>query len=645
MNLSVIIVNYNVKHFLEQCLISVEKALEKIDSEIIVVDNNSVDGSINLIKDKFSHVNLIANEKNTGFAVANNQAIKIAKGKYVLLLNPDTIVQEDTFSKCLNFMENKADAGALGVKMFDGNGKFLPESKRGLPTPGVAFCKIFGLSTLFPKSKYFGKYHLGFLSKNKIHQVDILSGAFMFIRKQAIEKVGLLDEAFFMYGEDIDLSYRIIKGGYKNYYFSETNIIHYKGESTKKSSINYVFVFYKAMIIFAEKHFTKKNIKTFSFLINIAIYFRASIAVLQRIIKRWSLSILDFLLFTGLIYGFSIFYQDFSEVIFPFEKVKIIIPIYALIWTLSNRTFGIHQPPFKIVNILKSNAAGLIFLLACYALIPKSIQFSRVVILGSSLITLFVSYLTRYSFHIFKIGLFENQLNKNKTIAIVGSHEEFNRIQNLMISNHNTIKKVYRICPNKDLISDIKFDGNIDQLNEFISINKVDEVIFCAKDISAQNIIYSMAYVNTKKNINFKILPEKSQFIIGSKSIYINENYYTTELKSINSPENIRKKRSFDFYSSLILIMILPVLIIFSKKYPLILKELWNVFYGNKTWIGYQNTSQSKNLPEIKSSVFSLVNKSDKNKPEISNKLNIIYAKDYSLILDLNLLLQRIFKS
>ena len=399
------------------------------------------------------------------------------------------------------------------------------------------------------------------------------------------------------------------------------------------------------MIIFAEKHFTKKNIKTFSLLINIAIYFRASIAVLQRIIKRWSLSILDFLLFTGLIYGFSIFYQDFSEVIFPFEKVKIIIPIYALIWTISNRTFGIHQPPFKIVNILKSNAAGLIFLLACYALIPKSIQFSRAVILGSSLITLFVSYLTRYSFHIFKIGLFENQLNKNKTIAIVGSDLEFNRIQNLMISNQNSIKKVYKICPNKDLSSDMKFDGNIDQLNEFISINKVDEVIFCAKDISAQNIIYSMAYVNTKKNINFKILPEKSQFIIGSKSIYTNENYYTTELKSINSPENIRKKRSFDFYSSLILIMILPVIIIFSKKYPLILKELWNVFYGNKTWIGYQNTSQSKNLPEIKSSVFSLVNKSDKNKPEISNKLNIIYAKDYSLILDLNLLLQRIFKS
>ena len=174
--------------------------------------------------------------------------------------------------------------------MFDGKGKFLPESKRGLPTPKVAFFKIFGLSYIFPKSKIFGQYHLGYLNKNENHEVEVLSGAFMMIKKKVIEKVGNLDETFFMYGEDIDLSYRIIKGGYKNYYFAESNIIHYKGESTKKSSINYVFVFYKAMIIFAKKHFSKTHIKTFSFLINIAIYFRASIAIFQRIFKKWSIS-------------------------------------------------------------------------------------------------------------------------------------------------------------------------------------------------------------------------------------------------------------------------------------------------------------------------------------------------------------------
>lgn len=175
MELSIIIVNYNVKHFLEQCLISVKKALSGIEGEIIVVDNNSVDGSLSLINEKFKDVVLISNQKNTGFSVANNQGIKIAKGENILLLNPDTVVQEDTFVKCLEFFDGHQDAGALGVKMYDGNGRFLPESKRGLPTPSVAFYKIFGLATIFPNSRIFGKYHLGYLSMNENHKVDVLS--------------------------------------------------------------------------------------------------------------------------------------------------------------------------------------------------------------------------------------------------------------------------------------------------------------------------------------------------------------------------------------------------------------------------------------------------------------------------------------
>jgi GT2 family glycosyltransferase len=278
MKLSIVIVNYNVQHFLEQCLHSVRKASENIPTEIFVVDNNSVDGSIAMVKQKFPEVQLIENKKNTGFSFANNQAMRIAKGEYVLLLNPDTVVEEDTFEKVVAFMDAHPNAGGLGVKMLDGKGNFLPESKRGLPTPAVAFYKIFGFSRLFPRSKTFGKYHLGFLDKDKTHEVDILSGAFMLMRKATLDKVGLLDETFFMYGEDIDLSYRIILGGYKNYYFPETRIIHYKGESTKKSSVNYVFVFYKAMVIFANKHFSQNNAKLFSFLINIAIYLRAGVA-------------------------------------------------------------------------------------------------------------------------------------------------------------------------------------------------------------------------------------------------------------------------------------------------------------------------------------------------------------------------------
>lgn len=253
MQLSIIIVNYNVKHFVELAILSAQKACRGMEAEIIVVDNLSTDGSVAYLNAKFPEIQLIANQKNTGFAVANNQAMRLAKGTYILLLNPDTIVAEDTFHACISFMESHPKAGCLGVKMIDGTGAFLPESKRAFPGPAVAFYKAFGLSSVFPQSRLFGQYHLGYLDKNETHEVDVLAGAFMLLRKEALEVTGLLDEAFFMYGEDIDLSYRIKQAGFSNYYFHEAPIIHFKGESTKKGSLNYVQMFYNAMKIFASK--------------------------------------------------------------------------------------------------------------------------------------------------------------------------------------------------------------------------------------------------------------------------------------------------------------------------------------------------------------------------------------------------------
>ena len=308
--LSVIIVNYNVKYFLEQAIQSVIKACENIETEIIVVDNNSVDGSVEFIESKFigarkdlkPEIKIIANKQNTGFAKANNQGLQIAKGKYILLLNPDTVVEEDTFEKCLSFMDAHADAGALGVKMIDGKGIFLPESKRAFPSPEVAFYKAFGLAALFPRSKVFGKYHLGYIGENETCEVDVLAGAFMLLRKDVLDKIGYLDEDFFMYGEDIDLSYRIVKAGYKNYYFPETRIIHYKGESTKKASFNYVKMFYNAMKIFANKHFSGRRAGIFVMLLNIAIYFRALIAGIVRLFKKIAIPFLDaIIIFGGLV--------------------------------------------------------------------------------------------------------------------------------------------------------------------------------------------------------------------------------------------------------------------------------------------------------------------------------------------------------
>lgn len=279
MKLSIIIVNYNVKYFLEQCLLSIEASDFDFDMEIIVVDNNSSDGSVEYISSRFPNVKIFANKNNPGFSIANNQGIKAAKGEYILILNPDTVLGENVLKDVCSFMDTNPNSGAVGVKLVNGYGQFLPESKRGLPTPWVSFCKIFGLTKLFPKSPLFGKYHLKYLDENSTHKVDILVGAFMMVRKSAFDKAGLFDETFFMYGEDIDLSYRIVKAGYKNYYLP-VKVIHYKGESTKKGDMRYVKAFYQSMYIFFKKHYPSYG-RLYSLFIKAGIYFRASISAIN----------------------------------------------------------------------------------------------------------------------------------------------------------------------------------------------------------------------------------------------------------------------------------------------------------------------------------------------------------------------------
>jgi len=258
--------------------------MKNIEGEIIVVDNNSTDGSFEFFQNRFSEVNFIWNSNNSGFAKANNQALKMAKGQYILFLNPDTIVPEDCFEKCIFFIKTKNNNCAVGIKMIDGQGRFLKESKRSFPSPFPSLYKLFGFSKFFPHSKIFSKYNLGSLDENKNHEVDVLAGAFMMIPKKILDITGGFDEDFFMYGEDIDLSYRIQKAGFKNYYFAESTIIHFKGESTKKGTLNYVVIFYKAMSIFVKKHYGKRG-GLFSFFIHVAIVIRASMSAFSRLLK------------------------------------------------------------------------------------------------------------------------------------------------------------------------------------------------------------------------------------------------------------------------------------------------------------------------------------------------------------------------
>ncbi|MFZ4105544.1 glycosyltransferase family 2 protein [Flavobacterium sp.] len=251
MQLSVIILNYNVRYFLEQCVLSVQKALEGIDGEIIVVDNNSSDASCAMMQQKFPAIKLITNKENLGFPKGNNIGVAAAKGEFLCILNPDTIVAEDTFSKILNSKNWSANTGIIGCKLIDGTGNFLPESKRGVPTPWVSFTKIFGL---YKFSNSLGKYYAQHLNENESGKVDILVGAFMVIKRELYNKIGGFDENCFMYSDDIDLSYRVLQEGKYNYYFHETTVIHYKGESTIRDG-KYMKRFQEAMNFFYKKHF------------------------------------------------------------------------------------------------------------------------------------------------------------------------------------------------------------------------------------------------------------------------------------------------------------------------------------------------------------------------------------------------------
>jgi GT2 family glycosyltransferase len=649
MKLSVVIVNYNVKYFLEQCLHSVFKAGQGIAMEVFVVDNNSVDGSVLMVKDKFPKVTLIENKDNKGFAKANNQAIQQSSGEFVLLLNPDTVVEENTFRQIIEFMDTHADAGGLGVKMVDGKGRFLPESKRGLPTPAVAFYKIFGLSVLFPKSKTFGRYHLGFLDKNEIHEVDILAGAFMLLRKSVLDKIGLLDEAFFMYGEDIDLSYRIVQAGFKNYYFPKTRIIHYKGESTKKSSVNYVFVFYNAMIIFARKHFSQKNAKLFSFLINLAVYLRAFVAVIMRFLRKVFLPLIDFgLIFTG-IYFIKTYWE--SHVVFqsggeyPIEFILIAVPIYILAWLVSVLLSGGYDKPIRLNKIVTGLLVGTVLILMVYALLGESQRFSRaLILLGAGWATIaMVGF--RYLLNLLNFKSFKFGPNKDKRFVIVGDIEEAERIESLLqktLINPGFIGLVNSSALNTD---SKRFLGNINQLADIIHIYKIDEAIFCSKSMLPEHIIDFMTELQYT-NIDYKIAPPESLSIIGSNSINTSGELYVLTVNSISKNSNKRSKRLLDILSGILFLVLYPIGLFVVKKPLGFLQNIFSVLFGYKSWVGFYISSEAENqkLPDLRKGVLNPTDtiKRQNISKEIAENLNILYAKDYRVQNDINIIIKSI---
>jgi len=634
--LAVIIVNYNVEYFLEQCLSSVEKALQQVTHEVYVVDNNSVDGSVAMVRDKFPWVKVIANTENVGFSKANNQAIQESNAEYVLLLNPDTVVEEDTFIKSVSFMDENPEAGGLGVRMVDGKGQFLPESKRGLPTPQVAFFKIFGLSKLFSKSKRFNRYHLGHLNEFETHEIDVLSGAFMLMRKSVLEKIGLLDETFFMYGEDIDLSYRIQVGGYKNFYFPETRIIHYKGESTKKGSINYVFVFYKAMVIFAKKHFSQNHAKTFSFLIHLAIYLRASLAITQRIVKTYTLPLFDFtVLLTGL-YAITNWWT-INHIEFNTYALSWGIPSYCIGWFFANYLGGTYDLPNKLQSTIKATGVGTLVILLFYGLLPKDFQFSRLFILvGTCWVSLYY-VISRIYLHLVFKGKFNLFSVANRRFLIVGETEECIRVSNFLKQAYPNIELIEFISAEEKYSN--QFRGGIHQLEEIARLDRINEIVFCAKDLTAQAIISNMIQIDSS-DIDFKIAQPDSTSLIGSNSIHTAGDLYVLDINAITKQKNIRKKRIFDLALSMVGLILSPLLLFGFKHRTRFIKNLLLIIIGNKSFVGYerQKRQSSKGLPRLKPGILTPADGLYPGQELAAEKLNLIYARDYAITKDISIL-------
>jgi O-antigen biosynthesis protein len=646
MKLSIVIVNYNVKYFLEQCLYSVQKACQRIDAEVFVVDNNSVDGSVKMVRDKFPDIHLIDNKENKGFSGANNQAIRKAKGEYILLLNPDTVLEDDTLRKCIGFMDEHPDAGGLGVKMLDGKGKFLPESKRGLPSPSVAFYKIFGLSALFPRSKIFGKYHLGFLNREKIHSVDVLSGAYMLLRKKVLDEIGLLDESFFMYGEDIDLSYRITQAGFKNYYFPETRIIHYKGESTKKSSLNYVFMFYNAMIIFAKKHFSQKNIRSYSFLINLAIYLRAFISILTRFFSRILLPLLDtILIFTGIFFIKNYWEQTFiipEGGHYPSAFVLIALPLYIFIWLTCVYLSGGYDKPIRILKIIQGIFAGTIIILVVYSLLSEHYRFSRAIIILGAIWGMIAMLGMRYILNLLNPKTFRIGIEKNKRFIIVGEMAEAERVSGLLQKTYTNPGFIGLVSYHHHKSNVNGFIGHMGQIKEIITIHKVDEIIFCSRDIPAAMIIDKMSELNDEQ-VDYKIAPPESLSIIGSNSINTSGDLYVIDINTITKIANRRNKRMLDFLFSLSLLAFFPVVMFIVKRPIGLIRNIFSVLLGLKSWVGYSSRGLSDiHLPEVRKGVLNPEDAfNGKEIPEEANtRLNLIYARDYKLKNDANIILK-----
>ena len=632
MTLSVVIVNFNVKYFLETCLLSVQKAMQHTDGEILVIDNCSTDGSREFFKDRFDNVNFFWNEQNTGFAKANNEAIQKAKGDYILFLNPDTVVPEDCFEKCLAFIKQHDNKVALGIRMIDGSGNFLKESKRAFPDPLTSFYKLSGLANLFPKSKTFARYHLGHLKENENHEVDVLAGAFIMVPKSILQKIGFFDENFFMYGEDIDLSFRIQDGGFKNYYFAESSILHFKGESTRKESINYVKMFYKAMSVFVKKHYGKSRAGVFNFFIQVAIFFRASLALIQQFLRWVGLPILDILLLLTSFYAVSRFWATYikSDVVYSSHLLWIAFPVFTLIFTISFWVAGLYDLGYKQTRLNKAAMVSILIILSLYSLLPEDFRFSRGILVVGSFTAFGLMSLLRLL--LVKANVIEQIPSENKVSQTLVVSGEFD-FKNLLLHYPAKEKGSYLL---EDPTSNKRKNEENSNWLQIVNQYGIKDIIFCEGKISFKTIIYY--FQQLPNDVKARFFAENSHSILGNNHTNNENKKNGSGNLRLNNPIYCRTKTIFDISFALFILVTFPIHLLLKKNVLGLFKNCFKIMSGKITWVGYALPEPS--LPVIKKGVITTTSLPSykNNLPEINlRSKDKLYATYYHIFIDMNL--------
>jgi GT2 family glycosyltransferase len=660
MDLSIIIVNYNVRQFLENALTSLLRALEGMRGEIIVVDNASDDGSVEMVREKFPGVRLIVNTTNVGFARANNAALRDATGTCLLLINPDTIVQEDTLQVMTGFLGRNPDVGLAGCTILNPDGTLQLACRRSFPTPWVAFTKIMGLSSLFPRSRWFGRYNLTYLPPEETYEVEAISGSFMMMTRAAYEKVGGLDEMFFMYGEDLDWCYRVRQAGFKVFYVHRTKIIHYKGESTRRSDIDEIRVFYHAMQQFVEKHFSR-SVAVEMFL-TLGILLRAGAAFAAKASPPFLMAAADFAAVVLSLIAAEFLY--FGQ-LFHFPSYA-----YPVVWSV---------PPFIVVASLffsgvyttnrYSASNAVLAVVASYVVISavvffaKEFAFSRAVVLISGAGTLLL--LPAWRLALRGVGGHGPGMEARRSLfgrrtVIVGTGPSAEHILRKLRAR---VDGGYDVLGFIDLtrrrvgekVGGVEILGSLDNVGKVIDEYRVGEVIFSTEGISYAEILSVIARSNSR-GVNFRMVPNSLEAIIGKTSIDELNTLPLLEIEyNLQKPLNRMVKRGFDLLvSGLLLVAVYPwVRLLHARRGPegrtgaiLLLPQ---VFSGRLTLVGFplSRDASAGAAPLGKPGLTGVVQitRPEELTPDEVEKYLLYYAKNQSLLLDLEIIAKSLVRT